>query len=566
MKRPWAAALVPLVACSLVTRPGGAPANPRFDWFAYEGDDSVYRTIAATPSQYLNPILAGFYPDPSITRVGDDYYLVNSSFAFYPGIPIWHSRDLVHWTQIGHVLDRPSQLALDSLDISQGVFAPTIRYHAGTYYVVNTLVGRGGNFLVTATDPAGPWSDPVWLREVDGIDPSIFFDDDGRAYVVNNGPPIGTPLYDGHRAIWIQEYDAAARKMVGPRTLIVNGGVDIATKPIWIEGPHLFKVDGKYILICAEGGTGDQHSEVVFRSDSVRGPYVPYEHNPILTQRQLDPARPFPITSTGHADMVQLPGGEWWAVFLGTRPYSDDSYNTGRETFLMPVRWVDGWPVITAGNEVVPYVHERPSLPPQPASAVPTSGDFAERDDFDSTALAARWNTIRTPRERWYDLATSPGFLTLQARPAALDGRAQPSFLGRRQQHAWATASTAMLYAPTKVGDEAGLAAFQNDEYYLALTVALDEEGEPVVQVEEHAGDRTDGGEVLASAPVRVSTEEPLYLRIRARGASYDFFYAYRPDDWVLLKGDVDGRMLSTKVAGGFVGTYFGMYAHSPSK
>lgn len=565
MRRVWLAALLPLVACSLVTRPGAAPANPRFDWFAYEGDDPVYHTIAPRSSQYLNPILEGFYPDPSITRAGDDFYLVNSSFSFYPGIPIWRSRDLVHWTQIGHVLDRPSQLALDSLDISQGVFAPTIRYHAGTFYVVNTLVGGGGNFLVTATNPAGPWSDPVWLRGVDGIDPSLFFDDDGKAYVVNNGPPIGTPLYEGHRAIWIQEYDTAARRMVGPRTLIVNGGVDISAKPIWIEGPHLFRVGGKYVLICAEGGTGDQHSEVVFRSDSARGPYVPYAGNPILTQRQLDPGRPFPITSTGHADMVELPNGDWWAVFLGARPYEDDSYNTGRETFLMPVRWVDGWPVITAGDEVVPYVHERPALPASPAGPVPTAGNFVERDEFDSTALAPRWNLVRTPRERWYDLATAPGWLTLRARAAALDERAQPSFIGRRQQHAWASASTAMIYVPQRAGDEAGLAAYQNEEHYLALTVAL-EEGQPVVQLEEHAGEATDGGEVLAFAPVHLSTDAPLYLKIRARGASYDFFYGYTPGEWVLLKGDVDGRILSTRKAGGFVGTYLGMYAHSPPR
>lgn len=567
MKRLWATALLPLMACTVVTRPGAAPAssNPRFDWFAYEGDDPVFHTVAATPSQYLNPILEGFYPDPSITRAGDDYYLVNSSFAYYPGIPIWHSRDLVHWTQLGHVLDRPSQLPLDSLEISEGVFAPTIRYHAGTFYVVNTLVGGGGNFLVTATDPAGPWSDPVWLRDVDGIDPSIFFDDDGRAYIVNNGPPVGTPLYEGHRAIWIQEYDPASRTMIGPRSVIVNGGVDLATNPIWIEGPHLFRVDGKYLLICAEGGTGDQHAEVVFRSDSVRGPYVPYERNPILSQRQLDPARPFPITSTGHADMVQLPSGDWWAVFLGTRPYEDDSYNTGRETFLLPVRWVDGWPVITADSERVPYVHERPALPVQSPPSVPTSGNFAERDDFDSTALAPRWNTIRTPHERWYDLAATPGWLTLRARPAALDERAQPSFVGRRQQHAWATASTAMIYVPSESGDEAGLAAFQNDEYYFTLAVALDE-GRTVVRLEEHAGERTDGGEVLASRPVQLSTHAPLYLKIRARGARYDFYYAHQPNDWTLLKGDVDGRILSTKVAGGFVGTYLGMYAYSPSK
>ncbi len=308
------------------------------------------RRSRRAPDQFFNPILAGFYPDPSITRAGDAYYLVTSSFVYYPGVPIFRSTDLVHWTQIGSVLDRPSQLHVDSAGISRGIFAPVIRYHDGTFYMITTLIDRGGNFIVTAKNPAGPWSDPIWLREVDGIDPSIFFDDDGRAYITNNGPPVETPLYEGHRAIWVQEYDVANKKMIGPRSVIVNGGVDLAKKPIWIEAPHILKVKGQYYLICAEGGTADQHSEVVFRSSSPLGPYTPYSGNPILTQRHLDPSRAFPVTSTGHADFVETQNGEWWAVFLGTRPYANDTYNIGRETFLLPVRWVDGWPVILVGQ------------------------------------------------------------------------------------------------------------------------------------------------------------------------------------------------------------------------
>ena len=269
-------------------------------------------------------MLAGFYPDPSIVRVEDDYYLVTSSFAYFPGVPIFHSRDLVHWTQIGHVLDRPSQLNLDSAGVSRGIFAPTIEYHNGTFYLLTTLVDRGGNFLVTATDPRGPWSDPVWLPEVDGIDPSIFFENDSVAWVLNNGPPIGEPLYQGHRAIWIQQFDVRNKRLTGPRSVIVNGGVDLAAKPIWIEGPHLFRKDGWYYLLCAEGGTAEQHSEVVFRAKSPRGPFVPFRGNPILTQRHLPADRPNPVTSTGHADLVETPDG-WWAVFLGVRPYEGDA-------------------------------------------------------------------------------------------------------------------------------------------------------------------------------------------------------------------------------------------------
>ncbi len=557
--------LLVLLTAACAGAPPGAPVPPgeaRFDWFSYTGDDSVYHTVPASSDEYLNPILEGFYPDPSVARRGDDYYLVTSSFSWYPGVPLFHSRDLVHWTQLGHVLDRPAQLDLDSAGISRGIFAPTIRYHDGTWYMITTLVDRGGNFYVTAKDPAGPWSDPLWLREIDGIDPSFFFDDDGRAYVVNNGPPIGRPLYEGHRAIWMQEFDIAAGKLIGPRRLIVNGGTDISRKPIWIEAPHIFKAYGRYYLICAEGGTGDQHSEVVFRSDSVWGPWQPYPGNPILTQRQLPPGRPFPITSTGHADIVETQNGEWWAVFLGTRPYADDLYNTGRETFLLRVRWEDGWPVILGGDRAVPYVRPRPALPPQPAAAIPTSGNFSVRDDFTEAALPPYWNVMRTPRgQPWYDLTSHPGWLTRHARPEPLGGRGQPSFVGRRQQHATASASTVVAFAPTAPGDFAGLAAFQNETHYYALGIGL-ARGQRVVRVERKAGGAPGArGDVLASARLGLPPGAPVYLRIDASGREYGFFYAEKPGQWRQLVAGADGTILSTKVAGGFVGTFFGVFA-----
>jgi alpha-N-arabinofuranosidase len=557
---------VALAACSqAAARTAEVPAtrDPRFDWFVYEGRDSVLAARIGG-DRYFNPILAGFYPDPSWVRVGDDYYLVNSSFAYFPGVPIFHSKDLVNWTQIGNVLDRPSQLPLDNTGhVSRGIFAPAIRYHAGTFYMITTLVDRG-NFFVTATNPAGPWSEPNPLPEVDGIDPSIFFDTDGKAYILNNGPPIGEPLYNGHRAIWMQEFDVAGKRTVGPRKLIINGGVDISKKPIWIEGPHIFKVNGKYYLICAEGGTADQHSEVVFRSDSVWGPYVPYDKNPILTQRHLDPARPNPVTSTGHADFVQTPNGEWWAIFLGVRPYREDFHNIGRETFMLPVRWVDGWPVILTGDATVPYTQARPGLPRQQGSPVPTSGNFVVRDDFSASTLPLHWSFLRTRRENWHTLAD--GRLTIRARPVTLESRGHPSFIGRRQQHLNAVATTALEYRPEKAGDEAGLVAFQSDDNYYALVVTQ-LEGRRVVALKKRAGTLTDGKTVVvASAPLSGDPAATLYLRITARGERYDFHYGTAPDRWTPLARDQDGTILSSKVAGGFssnfVGVMFALYAY----
>ncbi|MFN3388207.1 MAG: glycoside hydrolase family 43 protein, partial [Allosphingosinicella sp.] len=337
-------ALLAGCAAPLAEGPAPQPGTAAFDWFHYEGADPI-DALPAGPGTYRNPILRGFYPDPSITRAGDDYYLVTSTFSYFPGLPVFHSRDLVNWTQIGNAIDRPDQLDFGKLGLSRGVFAPAIEHKDGLFYILNTCVDCRDNFVITATDPAGPWSDPVWLPDLaGGIDPSLFFDEDGSAWLLNNGPPVGEPLYEGHRAIWIQAFDPKALKTFGPRTMLVNGGVDISTKPIWIEGPHIIRKNGWYYLIAAEGGTAEGHSQVVLRSKSVTGPYEPFAGNPILTQRDLPRDRVNPITSAGHADFVQLPSGDWWATFLAVRPYEGDFYNTGRETFLMPVDWSGEWP------------------------------------------------------------------------------------------------------------------------------------------------------------------------------------------------------------------------------
>ena len=552
----WAGALF-LSACA--TTPPSAPSGvATFDWFQYEGADPAEQAIRPAAGQFRNPILKGFYPDPANTRVGSDYYLVTSTFSYFPGIPVFHSRDLVNWTQIGNAIDRPTQLDFGKLGMSRGVFAPSIHENRGTFYILNTCVDCGGNFLITAANPAGPWSDPVWLPELEGgIDPALFFDEDGKAWILNNGPPIGKPLYEGHRAIWIQQYDAAAKKTVGPRTMLVNGGVDISKKPIWIEGPHIFRKDGFYYLTAAEGGTAEGHSQVVLRSKSVTGPYVPWEGNPILTQRDLPRDRRFPITSAGHADLVQTQAGEWWATFLAVRPYEGDFYNTGRETFLLPVKWENGWPRMTGPNEVIPYVLGRPNLPTQPAPRVPMTGAFAVRDEFDGPRLPFYWMMMRNPRETWWDL--SGGALKLQARPVGLGDFGNPSFFGRRQQHLNASASTVVRFAPGRDGDEAGLVAIQNDEYWYFLSRSL-ENGRQIVKLERRAG----GPESLvASAPIELTAGAPLHLRIDARGGEYDFYYATRPGAWVPLRRGEDGKILSTKTAGGFVGAMFGLHAYA---
>jgi len=548
-----------LAGCSSPSPPPAekpAPAVALFEDFDYTGKDPVYQTLDPGPGDTLNPVLPGFYPDPSILRIGEDYYLVNSSFAWFPGLPIFHSRDLVTWKQIGNAIERPGQVDFGKLGISRGLFAPALSWHGGTFYIVNTCVDCGGNFLITAKDPAGPWSEPVWLP-FEGIDPSLFFDGDGKAYIVNNGAPEEAPLYDGHRAIWLQEFDTATQKMAGPRKAIVDGGTDISKKPIWIEGPHLFRARGFYYLICAEGGTAEQHSEVVFRAKKIWGPYVPYKGNPILTQRDLDPKRPFPVTSTGHAEFVTTPKGDWYAVFLGTRPYADDFTNTGRETFLLPVSWKKGWPVILPKGKPVPYVVKRPALPAE--AALPANGNFTRHDGFKGAALAPDWLFIRTPRERWYQL-TAKG-LEIRARGDAIGGGGQPSFIGRRQQHGWAEAETRMSFAPKIEGERAGLVAFQNSDFFYFLGLARENNGIKLCVTRRAGAGDPENGVALACVP---APEGPLFLKIAARGGVYDFSYGTKPNQWTALLRDADGTILSTKKAGGFVGTVIGMYAYSP--
>jgi len=558
--------LAPLLAalCSVATAADRASVVARFDWFEYRGEDPTFAQPIGD-DEYRNPILAGYYPDPSVVQVGKEYYLVNSSFAHFPGIPVFHSRDLVNWTQIGNVIDRPQQLDFSGLGISRGIFAPAISYHAGTFYLVTTCVDCGGNFVVTAKNPAGPWSDPVWLPQMGGIDPSLFFDDDGRAYIVNNDAPEGQPLYDGHRAIWVQEFDAKNLQLIGPRKQIVNGGVDLAQQPVWIEGPHLLRRNGQLYLIAAEGGTSVNHSQVVFKGDSPFGPFAPWEQNPILTQRHLDPARENPVTSVGHADFVQDGSGDWWAIFLGVRPYADNYYNTGRETFLLPVRWQDSWPVITRGDDRVPYVAERPALPRQAEPPLPLSGNFTRREEFDQPQLPQHWLQLRSPGTKpWYNLERAPGSLQLTATDVALGDTGNPAFLGRRQQHLAASASTRLHFAPQAPGARAGMAVFQNSQYFYFFGVVHGESGQAELQVRRRDGTPDPQGDVIARRSLDNTNDTPLdlQLRIRARDGAYDFHFREDGKPWQPLLLDADGRILSTEHAGGFVGTLIGVHAY----
>jgi alpha-N-arabinofuranosidase len=311
-------------------------------------------------------------------------------------------------------------------------------------------------------------------------------------------------------------------------------------------------------LIAAEGGTAEEHSEVVFRSQSVDGPYEPYPGNPILTQRTLPPSRPDPITSTGHADFVETQDGEWWAVFLGCEPYLDDFYNTGRQTFLLPVKWVDGWPVILDADKIVPRVVTRPKLPAQAAGTQPMTGPFQWTADFGGKQLPYALNTLRTPTTTWWSLDANRKALFLEPRPEDLDSKHDPSLVARRQQHANFSSSVQVRFGKNDKPSDAGLVTFQNETHSFFLGVHLSPEGKRTVFLER----RNDDTSQVASADLPGKSHD-VTLRVEGAGSHYRFYYRIGNKAWMQLGGDQDGTILSTKKAGGFVGTYIGMFARS---
>ena len=487
---------------------------------------------------YRNPVLPGFYPDPSICRAGGDYYLVTSSFEYFPGIPIFHSRDLVHWRQLDHCLTRPSQLPLSGAPASGGVWAPTIRRRGGLFYVTATNVHAGGNFFVTASDPAGPWSEPVRVA-MDGIDPSFTFDEDGKVYyTTNQSSPDGTP------GISMAEIDPATGKLLSPIRFIWTGSGGRAP-----EAPHLYHIGRWYYLMIAEGGTQFTHMETIARSASPWGPYETCPHNPILSAAGT---RTGDVHCTGHGDLVQALDGHWWMVHLGIRIARKYMSHLGRETFLSPVDWdAEGWPVVNRGECV--ELHGRGPLPPP----VPMPAEAA-RDDFDAPVLASYWNTLRGPAAGLYSLTKRPGWLTLHGAAVDLDALDTPAFVGRRQRYFNCVIETLMTFGP-RGNDEAGVALLLDNMFYYKYCVK-NVDGTPCLVLEKHAEDFRQIAACMPAPP------EPLILRIEADREKYTFLWAVQGETLRPL-ATASTRFLACEVAGrSFTGTYAGLYATGRGK
>jgi alpha-N-arabinofuranosidase len=541
-----------VVAGAMVALLGASAAHAKpiakFDFVEYRAVDEA---APVTGEMYRNPVLPGFHPDPSIVRVGNDFYAVTSTFSWFPGLPILHSRDLVNWRQIGNAIDRGGQLDFSGLGTNRGLFAPAISHHDGRFWIVNTCIECGDNFVITASDPAGPWSDPVWL-DFGGIDPSLYFAKDGTAWIVYNDAPPGEPRYEGHRALWLQQFDLESMKVLPERTLLVDGGVNPDDNPIWAEGPHIYLVDGWYYLLTAEGGTADQHSQTIYRSRNLKGPYVPGPFNPILTQRDLPSDRPDRVEATGHADVVQLDDGTWWGLFLATRPFAGQSTLMGRETFLLPMIWKDGWPRFLDRGESVPMQVRRPDLPSDPEV------DWSSwREDFDSS-LSGAWIGIRTPKAV-QNLIVGDGSLNLIPGADAAGSLGKPAFVGRRLRHHKADFTTRLEFVPTGAQDFAGLLAFMDENHFLIVG----REGDRLVARLRTAEDQPETGVVMADMALR--SEGPIELRIAIRsGEAHAYWRPAETSDWQVIAQSIDVEPLASIHAGLFTGLVVGPYAFAP--
>lgn len=489
------------------------------------------------PTTFQNPILSGFNPDPSICRVGDDYYLVTSSFVWFPGIPIYHSKDLVNWKLIGHGLTRTSQVNFDGVKDKNGIWAPTIRYHDGLFYLITTASGCGGNFYMTASNPAGQWSNPVWLKDAPGIDPSLFWDDNGKCYYSGNRWDFKKD-WPGQCAIWTQELDLKQQKLVGKRVNLTFGHANNAA---YAESPHIYRTDSSYLLLIAEGGTDANHAITVHHSDSILKKFTADKVNPVLSHRTL--GKDYPIQCVGHGDLVQTQNGDWWAVVLGKRMI-DGEVPLSRETFLCKVEFENGTPIFNPGYGKVLSEQARPDLPWTPVKPEPI------RDNFDSTSLALKWNFIRTPKTNFYQMAK--GELQMKLQPEVADSLVSPAMIIQRIKHSDYVATTKIRFSTSNKNEQAGLVLYRTNESYFMLL----KEKSDIVLIRKFNGEK----EIVA----KVNYSKPeVILRIDVKRLDAQFSFGETIDSMRQL-GEVQSlTVICESAINKFNGAGVGIYASS---
>ena len=516
--------------------------------------------------KFSNPIIPGGYPDPSICKVGDTYYIVNSSFEYFPGLPIHKSKDLINWELIGYGLHRKSQVnsTVNLIDVQSngGIHAPTIRHKDGIYYIITTNVyydeekGKADmvNFIITAENPAGPWSDPFHIQGAPGIDPDLFFDDDGRVWYVGNQMPEN-PNFDGEGEIWLQELDINEFKLIGKKHLLWRG----ACGGVWAEGPHMYKKDGRYYLIIAEGGTSFNHAVMVALSDNIEGPYISNPRNPIITSRHLSYDNW--VNSTGHGDILELDDGRNYMVLLGIRNQIERGSNMGRETFLVPLIWEREpfewketkhlWPVVapeTGRVEILNDVVFNNSVQNKATHFV---------DNFDTKKLDLNWNFRRYPIEDVYKINKEENRLNLFCHPNQIKERGRAALLGFKQTESDFEYLTQMYFQPNSSDSEAGISLFQKDDNYINFTIIKkgDKHHLQVYVVKN--------GEILELIKDELKQYKGnIKLKVIAYKDVYKLYYSLKGMHFKLFTS-LEGSYLKSN---GYTGAHLGLYATGNGK
>ena len=534
----------------------------------------VISEISAQTALFTNPILPGGHPDPSICRVGDDFYIVNSSFEYFPGLPIHHSKDLVNWELVGYGLHRENQCsgAVNLMDVQQngGIHAPTIRYHNGKFYIIATNVysyeDRNKpvemvNFIITANNPMGPWSEPHVIQGAPGIDPDIFFDDDGKVYYV--GTRDLKQLNDnGIGEIWVQQLDLNTWRLVGERHSVWMG----ACGGCCVEGPHLYKKDSTYYLLVAEGGTSYNHAVMIAASKNITGPFDSDPRNPILTSRHLSNNNW--VHSTGHADLVELSDGRWYMVCLGIRNDKEGASNMGRETHLMPVTWetaISRWEEVRKGvwepveyqwPVVAPETGKVERYTPVPFDNLSQHFNDAFSDNFDAENLDLEWNFRRVPQPNTYDLKTNKGNLRLFLQPAVFKLRGRYSLMGIRQKESDFEYMTKMNFTPQKENAEAGISIFQQDDNYINFTLTTINNK---ITLKLSVKGRDQDLQLIKQETI-TSYQGEIIFKVVALNNQYEYLYSLDGGQkYILFAKSADNLVLCK----GYIGTNMGIYATS---
>ena len=525
-----------------------------FDNFVYRGQDVCYEVPIDTRDFYFNPILSGTYSQASICRKNDTYYLTTSSFDYFPGLPVFQSNDLINWEQIGHGIDRISQMDMDSVTYKNGIVSPFITYNEEEqcFYMLAQCTGSIGNFMLKSNDPLTGWSDPVKIEGIEGRDISVVFDDDNSyiLYCVDTKNENGLIAKE---TIMLAEYDLLTNK-VGAKYEIFSKEDNTSFSQLYISSPRVYSEKSKHYLIASFGRNGDNVENIAMMANNIKGPYDYNKSGVVLSQKELSSQRQFKVIEASNTQLIKNNDNEWFAIFLGARPYRSDFFNTGKETFMLPVIWNEDYPQILAKDESVPVIKKYESCNLQSNF---NSGNFVWEDNFNEYILDSKWVMIRTPKKSWYTL--DEGKLCITPQSNSIYDINNPAFLGRRQQHTNFEAEVDLDFQPAYDNDFAGMVCYQNNNACYMFGKTMISGNEMVI----FKGPQDYSRVTYAPLP-KDKKNQSLKLKISSDEGKYMFMYSL--DNGKLWREfyQADASKISSAKTESESGVLIGLYAYSP--